>query len=73
MPYGCSYVAKIHFIYLLSKKCFMFSKKCFISSKKVFCSQKKCFVLKKVFYVIKKVKTLLCSENESGSKKSFIF
>ena len=38
--YGCSYVAKIHFIYLLSKKCFMFSKKCFIFSKKVFCYQK---------------------------------
>ena len=64
--YGCSYVAKIHFIYFLSKKCFIFSKKRFISSKKV-------FVIKKVFYIIKKIKTLLCSENESGSKISFIF
>ena len=55
------------------KKVFYVLKKVFYILKKSVLFSKKCFVLKKVFYVIKKVKTLLCSENESGSKKSFIF
>ena len=44
----------------------LLSKSVLYSQKSVLYSQKKCFVLKKV-------KTLLCSENESGSKISLYY
>ena len=53
LHYGCSYVAKIHFIYLLLKKSFMFSKKSFVFKKSVLCYQKSVLYSKKVFYVLK--------------------
>ena len=59
LHYGCSYVAKIHFIYLLLKKYFMFSKKSFI--------------FKKVFYVLKKVFRIQKMSFMLSMKNSFLF
>ena len=71
--YGCSYVAKIHFIYLFLKKYFMFSKKSFTFKKSLLCSQKCLLYSKKVFLFSKKSfvfkKCLLCYQ----MKNSFLF